>query len=151
MNVIETATDLASGPIGWAKTFFKSKKVIIIACAIAAAAAIGGFLIWQNGNLFDKAVDAKVETGNLQASNQSYVAKGEADAASAVIDDRFEQRQTITQKEYVHVRTIIHDAPIEDRTRQADPLILDTLNGLERMSRGGEDAGGVHHADDPAG
>lgn len=152
MTLVDDAIGLASGPLGAAKTLWKNKKGVIIACLIAAAIAVGGFLYWQNGNLFDEVVDAKTENHDQKATIQSFETKDKTNEANAKIDDAFEQRQTITQKEYVHVRTIIHDAPVESRTRQADPLIIDTLNGLERMSRGGETTSDrVPDSDDPVG
>jgi preprotein translocase subunit SecF len=144
-TVVETAV---KAPLAAVKGFFTASKVKIIIALVAAAIAVGGFLVWQNHWLFNKAVATKVENHDQQATIQTYQTKEKVDQASAQIDQQFAQKHEKTEKEYVYVRQNIQAAPSQDRNAPASPVIVDTLNGLERLHN---DADGVPDPDVPVG
>jgi ABC-type sugar transport system ATPase subunit len=149
-QAVETAVEVAAkGPLLAVKGFFTSYKVKIIIALVAAAIAVGGFLIVQNHWLINKNVATKVENHDQKATIQSYQTKSKVDDASAKIDQQFAQKHEQTEKEYVYVRQSIQQAPSQDRNAPASPVVIDTLNGLERLHHGTE--GGVPNADVPVG
>lgn len=147
---VETAVEaVVHTPFTAAKVFFASNKLKVIIALVAAAIAVGGFLVFQNHWLFNKAVATKVENHDQAATIKTYEVKTKVDDASAKIDQQFAQKHEQTQKEYVYVRQTIHDAPAQDRNAPASPVIVDTLNGLERLHSHAE--GGVPDANVPVG
>lgn len=149
-QAVETAVEVAAkGPLIAVKGFFASAKVKIIIALVAAAIAVGGFLVFQNHWLINKNVAAKVENHDQKATIQTYQTKQKVDEAGAKIDQQFAQKHEKTEKEYIYVRQSIQAAPSQDRNAPASPVVIDTLNGLERLHHDAE--GGVPNADVPVG
>jgi hypothetical protein len=148
-GVIETAIETAAlGPIGLVKGFFGSYKSKIILILIAITIGAGGFMFLQNKWLINKNVSTQVANHDQKATIQTLTIKSKVDDASAKIDEKFAQKHEKTEKEYIYVRQQIQSAPAGARNAPAPAIIVDTLNGLERLHANAE--GGVPDADVPA-
>lgn len=97
-----------------------------------------------------QAVTEAVAGADQQATLDTYRTKEEAEAALQPYVDRANQKQIQTIKEYEIVRREIHTYPEQDRQAYASPVILGTLNNLERMSRGRENENRVPDAQLPS-
>jgi hypothetical protein len=148
-GVEAVASTAVKAPLTALKVFFASNKLKVIIALVAAAIAVGGFLVWQNHWLFNKAVATKVENHDQNATIKTYETKTKVDEASAVIDQQFAKKHEQTQKEYIYVRQNVQQAPAQDRNAPASPVVIDTLNGLDRLHAHAE--GGVPDPNVPVG
>jgi uncharacterized protein HemX len=144
-TVVETAV---KAPLAAVKGFFTASKVKIIIALVAAAIAVGGFLVWQNHWLFNKAVATKVENHDQQATIQTYQTKEKVDDASAQIDEQFAQKHEKTEKEYVYVRRTSKPLPRKTATRLLLPSLLTLSMALSACTTM---PGGVPDPDVPVG
>jgi len=133
-----------------AKLFFKSKKFLIPAAIITLLLAIGGGTYLYLNHQQKEAVSAAVEAADSNATIQTYETKETINTRTIEVDRRFEDLQRQTIKDYANVRNQIEDAPVEERDAQAPPLLIDTLNELDRL-RQQRNTGGVPDADVPVG
>jgi uncharacterized protein HemX len=144
-SVVETA---AAGPLAVVKGFIGGYKAKIILVLIALAIGAGGFMVLQNRWLINKNVATQVANHDQNATIQTLTTKSKVDDASAKIDEQFAQKHEKTEKEYIYVRQQIQSAPADARNAPAPAIIVDTLNGLERLHD--DAASGVPDAHVPA-
>jgi anionic cell wall polymer biosynthesis LytR-Cps2A-Psr (LCP) family protein len=131
-----------------AKKVTRSKWLYVF---LFVAAIAGGTYFYLNHST-NQQVNSAVKNVNANATIKTFETKKKIDDATAVVDEKFERRRAATQKEYHSVRTTIIQAPSSDRDAPASPVVLDTLNRLERMRAGEQpDAGGVPDAEVPVG
>jgi hypothetical protein len=113
--------------------------------------AVGAGTYFYLNKSVNNQVEAAVKGADSAATIKTYETKQKVDEATAVVDEKFERRRVATQKEYHNVRTTIIQAAPADRDAPASPVILDTLNRLERMRVGEPSTDRVPDAEVPVG
>lgn len=137
----------------WAgiKLFLKSKKFIIGLIVIALIGAVGfGTYKFLNRQVDDK-VELSVDKANNDATIQTYETQGQIDTRTIIIDAQMDRLRDQTIRDYSNVQNQIQFAPADQKAAPVPPLIIDTLNSLDRLRNDREDKGGVPQSDVPAG
>lgn len=137
----------------WAgiKLFLKSKKFIIGLIVIALIGAVGfGTYKFLNRQVDDK-VELAVGKANDDATIQTYETQGQIDTRTIIIDAQMDRLREQTIRDYSNVQNQIQFAPADQKAAPVPPLIIDTLNSLDRLRNDREDKGGVPEPDVPAG
>lgn len=122
------------------KGFLLSKKFLIPAAIIALFLAIGaGTYSYLNKQVVEK-VEAAVEQADNRATIQTLETASEVQNATVTIDVKMDQLRNQTIRDYQYVQNRIESAPVETREAPVAPLIIDTLNELDRLRQArGED------------
>lgn len=137
----------------WAgiKLFLKSKKFIIGLIVIALIGAVGfGTYKFLNRQVDDK-VELAVGKANDDATIQTYETQGQIDTRTIIIDAQMDRLREQTIRDYSNVQNQIQFAPADQKAAPVPPLIIDTLNSLDRLRNDRENKGGVPEPDVPAG
>lgn len=138
MEPIEWA--LIGGKIkGFFKGLFKSPWFYV---ALAFLAIGGGTYLYLNHSTKQQ-VNQAVAHADDQATIDTYHADDKARQMLQPLDEKAEQKAAQTRKDYEHARQNVIAAPTPERQGSAPPLIIGTLNDLDRLSRSREDADGV--------
>jgi hypothetical protein len=132
------------------KAFLGSKKFLIPVAIITLLLAIGGGTYFYLNHQQKEAVTAAVEAADSNATIQTYETKEIINTRTIEVDRRFEELQRQTIEDYNNVRNQINNAPPADLASPAPPLLIDTLNELDRL-RQQRRTGGVPDADVPVG
>lgn len=121
----------------------KSKWLYIILAVIA----IGGGTYAYLNHSTNQAVASAVANSDAKATIDTYKTRDQAEAALIPLNEKAEAKAEQTRKDYQHVRQQVYSHSAPERSQIAPPLIIDTLNDLERMSRSREDTDGVSDAE----
>lgn len=78
-------------------------------------------------------VATKIEASQGAATIDAYKTDQQIIYGEQAIDTKFDTIKEIHTKEYNNVRTIIQQAPAEQREAPVPALIIDTLNNLDRL------------------
>ncbi|USM11574.1 hypothetical protein vBCbaSRXM_129 [Citromicrobium phage vB_CbaS-RXM] len=132
------------------KAFFLSKRFLIPAGIIALLLAIGAGTYFYINKQTDEKVEMAVEAADSNATIQTYETKAKVDDATVTIDIRMDELERRTIRDYSNVRNQIQAAPVEEREAPVPPLIIDTLNELDRL-HGERDASRMADAELPSG
>lgn len=132
------------------KAFFLSKKFLIPAAIIALLLAIGAGTYFYLNKQTDEKVETAVEQADMRATNQTLETASEVQNATATIDVKMDQLRNQTIRDYQYVQSRIESAPVEQRQAPVAPLIIDTLNDLDRL-REARGADRVSDAELPSG
>lgn len=135
------------------KGFFLSKKFLIPAAILALFLAVGAGTYFYIKNQTDEKVTAAVETANSTATIKTFETLDQVTSAYSTIDQKADAKERQTIKDYQYVTYRIESAPMEQKTAPVPPLIIDTLNELDRL-RAVREAGhesGIPDAEVPVG
>ncbi len=137
----------------WAgiKLFLKSKKFIVGLIVIALIGTVGfGTYKFLNRQV-DEKVELAVDQANTGATIKTYETKDAIGQRTIVIDARMDKLREQTARDYTNVQNQIEYAPADQKSAVVPPLIIDTLNSLERLRNNRENESGVSDSDVPAG
>lgn len=116
------------------KTFKGLLKQPLFYVALALLAVGGGTYAYLRYST-NQQVNAAVKGADAKATIDTYETIGEAEAALEPHEQKAEIKAEQTRKGYENARRKVYTAPQPERTNLASPLIVRTLNDLERMSR----------------
>lgn len=136
-----------------AKAFLTSKKFLIPAAIVALLLAIGGGTYLYLKHQTSEAVTSAVEKAGASATIQTYQTNDQVSGAYDIIDQKADATERQTIKDYQYVTYRIDAAPAEQKDAAVPPIIIDTLNELDRLRalRDAGPAGGVSDAEVPSG
>ncbi len=116
-------------------SFLGSKKFLIPAGIIALLLAVGMGTYFYLGSQTDELVDTAVENAAAQSTIETLETEGEIRDRSDDIDAEFDELERETRKDTEDVRNQVESAPEDQRNAPADPLLVDTINELDRLRR----------------
>lgn len=82
-------------------------------------------------------IEAAVENSQSEATIDAFKTQDGISFGEQEIDQKYDQKKQKTTEEFNHVRNIIQAAPVEQRQAPVPPLLIDTLNNIDRMHAGG--------------
>lgn len=100
---------------------------------IVSLLTIGGGTYFYLRHSTNQQIETAVAGSQANATIDAYQTEREVHEGEQAIDDRYDNLARQTQQEYRNVRTIIQQAPAEQRQAPVPPLIIDTLNALDRV------------------
>jgi GTP-binding protein EngB required for normal cell division len=115
------------------KSFFTSKKFLIPAAIIALLLAIGGGTYLYLNKAKDEAVEAAVTQADSQHTIRTYETITKVQEATVTVDVKMDKLRDQTIRDYSNVQNRIDTAPQVEREAPVAPLIIDTLNELDRL------------------
>lgn len=133
------------------RSFFSSKWLYV---ALAFAALAGGtylYLKHDKESAVDQATVIATEKANSTATIQSLEAQNTVAGRAAAVDTAYIILREQTAKDYANARNTIEAAPVEDRDAVASPVIIGTLNELDRLHEQREHPDTVHQSEAPVG
>lgn len=130
--------------------FFKSKKFLIPAGIVLLLLTIGAGTFFFLRHQTDALVESAVSGANQQATNTTLQQAQQISDEKAALDQQTIRIIVQTTKDYSHVEQRIQSAPAEQRQATVPPLVIDTLNELDRLRRD-RDADGVAASEVPQG
>lgn len=133
-----------------AKLFFKSKKFLIPLAVFLLLAAIGGGTYFYLKHQTQEAVTTAVAGADSKATIETYRTKEIITNRVVEIDKKYDDLHDRTTQDYANARASLETAPEADRKAQASPLVVGTLNELDRL-RSSRDPNPVPEPDVPAG
>jgi hypothetical protein len=140
-------------PIEWALIgkkiggFFKSKWLYIALAVIAVGG--GTYLYLQHDK--KEAVTTAVKAADTTATIKSQAADIVVTTRNQAVDQKMDRLKVQTVKDFTNARATLQAAPASDRDAQAPRVIIDTINDLDRLRAGRDDAGTVSNTEVPAG
>lgn len=132
------------------KLFFSSKKYLIPLAVVLLVAAIGGGTYFYLKHQTQEAVTTAVEGANSKATIETYRTKEIITTRVVEVDKKFDDLRDRTTQDYANARNQLETAPEADRKAQASPVVVGTLNELDRL-RASRDSDRVPEPDVPAG
>lgn len=130
-----------------AKAFLTSRKFLIPAGIALLLIAIAFGVSRHLDNQTEERVASAVQTVNIQATNDTLQAKERVNTNNAKVEAKAIEKRVRTAKDYTNVRNRVEAAPVTVREAPVPPLLIDTLNELDRMRQDRDrDAGGVPDA-----
>lgn len=133
------------------KTIFTSKWLYVALAFIAIAGGTFYYLKNDKANAVDQATVTATQNANNTATVQSLQAQNTVAGRSAVVDTAYVVLREQTAKDYANARNTIETAPVEDRDAVASPVIIGTLNELDRLHQQREHPDSVPHPEAPVG
>jgi hypothetical protein len=130
--------------------FFKTKKFLIPAGIVALLIAVGAGTFFYLKHQTNTLVNTAVTGANQKATNATLQQAQEISDAKAAQDQQTIRIIVQTTKDYANVQQRIDHAPVEQRQAPVPPLVIDTLNELDRL-RQARDADGVAATQVPQG
>ena len=135
---------------GFFKKLLTSPWFYVILAFLAIGAGTFFYLRHDKNEAVESARIEAVEQADTRATIQSYEAQAETQKRTRDIDKEYQEKRDRTTKDYANARNSIQTAPVEERDAPASPLIVDTLNELDRMY-GDRESDRVHHPEPPVG
>lgn len=117
--------------LGKVRGFFKKILTSPWFYVILFLIAVGGGTYFYLQNDKKEAVATAVENHSAQGTIHSFQTKDAVSRATQKIDEQFDAKAAQTSKDYANARSQVEAAP--ERDAQAPALLIDTLNGLDRM------------------
>jgi len=125
--------------------FFKGlvKSVWFYVALAVLALGVGTYFYLKESTA--NQIEQAVTNANQGATIKTYQTREEAEAVFADRVQPMEQKAEQTRRDYQNVRNQVQQRPQPERQAAAPPLIIDTLNELDRL-RSARDEGAVSDA-----
>lgn len=140
---------------GFFKRLFTSPYFYVALAFIAIGTGTFFYLKNDKADAVDQAAATATEQADTKATITTLETQGKVADAFSDIDREADQRRQQTTKDYENVRTRIIYAPADQKEAAVPPLIIDTINELDRLralrERTAEDPVGVRDSEVPAG
>lgn len=133
------------------RSFFSSKWLYVVLAFAAIAGGTYFYLKNDKADAVDQATVTATEKANTTATVQSLEAQTKASDRGAVVDREYIVLREQTAKDYTNARNTVETAPAESRDAPAPPLLIDTLNELDRLHQQREHPDSVHQPEAPVG
>lgn len=131
-------------------TFFRSKKFLIPAGIVLLLLSVGAGTFFYLRHQTSELVSSAVSGADQKASNATLQQAQQISDEKAKLDQQTIRIIVQTTKDYSHVEQRIQSAPAEQRQAPVPPLVIDTLNELDRL-RQARDADGMAASEIPQG
>lgn len=136
---------------GFFKKLFTSPWFYVVLAFIAIGVGTFFYLKHDKNEAVEQARTEATEQADTKATLQSYEAQAETTNRTRQIDQDYQIKREQTAKDYANARNTVQTAPVEDRDARASPVIIDTLNELDRLHLQREHPDSVHHPEPPVG
>lgn len=117
------------------KAFLTSKKFLIPAAIIAFLLAVGTGTYLYLDHQTEERIEEAVDAADANATIQTLETEGKIRDRSDEIDSKMDELERQTIKDTESVRNQVKNAPKDWRTAPADPVLVDTINELDRLRR----------------
>lgn len=98
---------------------------------VAMSLAVGTFVYLRNDKA--AAVEQATTVADTKASNDALATQAEINKRTQGVDQQTIILRERTATDYANARSAIQAAPQEERAAQVPPLLIDTLNSLDRL------------------
>lgn len=131
--------------------FFKkvgTSKWLYVVLTVLALAGGTYFTLnhWKN-----QAVTTAVKTSDQNASVKAQGGTIAAQQGAQKVDEKMDRLRVQTTKDYTNARADLKARPQAERDAQAPTVLIDTINDLDRLRAGRDDAAPVSDPDVPVG
>jgi len=132
------------------KAFLTSRKFLIPAGIILLFIAVAFGVSRHLDNQTDERIASAVQNVNLDATNKTLETNNRVQIKNAEVDAKAIEKRVRTAKDYTNVRNDVEAAPVTVREAPVPPLLIDTINELDRLRQDRDrDAGGVSGSEVP--